>query len=158
MKAVFAIDPGPTQSAYVMWEENKISNHAKLDNEQIHDVVRRVVDINTSKEVVFAIEHMQCFGMPVGAEVFETAYFIGELRELIELAGFEWKKVMRSQVKMHHCHNMRAKDANIRAALIDKYGPPGVKKSPGVTYGLSGDMWSAFAIATYISETMGKEV
>jgi hypothetical protein len=42
---------------------------------------------------------------------------------------------------------MKAKDANIRQALIDKIGPQGTKKDPGPTYGISKDVWSALAIA-----------
>lgn len=155
MKAIFGIDPGPMESAYVMWDGGKITHCGKVNNTELYSYVRSVCNINASAEVRFAIEHMQCFGMAVGAEVFETAYFIGELRNMIECRGFNWVKVLRSQVKMHHCNSMRAKDSNIRAALIDKYGPPGTKKAPGVTYGLSGDMWSAFAIATYVAETEG---
>lgn len=60
--------------------------------------------------------------------------------------------VYRKDVKLHHCLSPRANDATIRQALIDKYGAPGTKSHPGLTYGLSQDMWSAFAIAAYYNE------
>jgi hypothetical protein len=41
----------------------------------------------------------------------------------------------------------RAKDQNIRQALIDRLGPPGTKKNPGPTYGVTSHMWSALAVA-----------
>ena len=42
-------------------------------------------------------------------------------------------RVKRSAVKLHQCGSNRAKDANVRQALIDKMGPPGTKKAPGPT-------------------------
>jgi hypothetical protein len=44
---------------------------------------------------------------------------------------------------------MRAKDANIRQALIDKLGAVGTKKAPGPLYGISGHLWAALAVADY---------
>jgi hypothetical protein len=57
--------------------------------------------------------------------------------------------VYRNAVKLHICGTPRAKDPNIRQALIDKYGAPGTKKNPGPTYGVSSHLWSALAIADY---------
>jgi len=55
-------------------------------------------------------------------------------------------------VKLHLTQTRRAKDANIRQALIDRYGPGkalavGLKATPGPLYGLTGDCWSALAVA-----------
>jgi hypothetical protein len=47
---------------------------------------------------------------------------------------------------------MRAKDPNVRQALLDKIGPVGTKKNPGPLYGVSGHGWSALAVAVYASE------
>jgi hypothetical protein len=45
------------------------------------------------------------------------------------------------------CHNARANDANIRQALIDRYGPPGTRLHPGLLYGVVRDIWAALALA-----------
>ena len=55
--------------------------------------------------------------------------------------------VYRQDVKQFLCHSARAKDGNIRQAIIDRLGPPGVKSAPGVTYGISKHLWSALAVA-----------
>ncbi|HET6477318.1 MAG TPA: hypothetical protein VFH93_14740 [Thermoleophilia bacterium] len=42
------------------------------------------------------------------------------------------------------------KDANIRQALLDRFGGPaavGRKAAPGPLYGIARDVWSALAIA-----------
>ena len=38
-----------------------------------------------------------------------------------------------------------------RKALIDKHGAPGTKNARGKTYGISGHLWSALAIADFVS-------
>jgi len=53
-------------------------------------------------------------------------------------------------VKMHLCGQARAKDANIRQALIDRFGGAaaiGRKAAPGPLYGISGDVWQALGLA-----------
>src|SRR5689334_20143266 len=68
-----------------------------------------------------AIEMIAAMGMAVGAEVFETCLWIGRFIELLGPARVTLIK--RHEVKMHLCANSRAKDANIRQALIDRFGP-----------------------------------
>ena len=44
---------------------------------------------------------------------------------------------------------MRAKDGNVRQALIDLIGEQGTKKNKGPTYGISSHSWAALAVAVY---------
>jgi hypothetical protein len=56
----------------------------------------------------------------------------------------------RRVVKLALCGDSRAKDANIRQALIDRFGGSaavGRKAAPGPLYGIHRDVWSALAIA-----------
>jgi hypothetical protein len=91
------------------------------------------------------IEMIASYGMPVGAEVFETCVYIGRLMEAF--GPDRCDRLTRIEVKSHVCHSARAKDGNIRQALIDRLGPPGTKRAPGGTYGISGDVWAALAVA-----------
>jgi hypothetical protein len=56
-------------------------------------------------------------------------------------------EVFRKEVKLHLCGTPRAKDANIRQALIDMIGPQGKKADPGPTYGVKSHGWAALAVA-----------
>ena len=145
---IFGIDPGPIQSAYAIWDGKFIRGSGIKNNRDL---------VLPSSNMTVAIEHLQCFGMAVGASVFETAYAIGEMRCACRQKGTLWLPVYRSEVKMHFCNSMRAKDANIRQALIDRLGPPGTKKNPGTTYGIHVDLWSALAIAVMTKDKEPKE-
>jgi hypothetical protein len=145
---ILAIDPGTTFSAYVLFdsESETILAKGKIHND---DLIPIVMD-TTAEEVV--VEHMACMGMSVGKEVFETAYWIGELRRICKDRDRCFVPIMRNQIKLHHCMSVRAKDPNIRQALIDRFGAVGTKKHPGPLYGVSADIWSALAIAVFESD------
>lgn len=143
---ILAIDPGTTESAYVSWCDNKLAAAEVLPNE----AMLNYLTCATPLWEVMAIEMVASYGMAVGKEVFETCVWIGRF---FERCTPDPSLIYRREVKLHHCGSPRAKDANVRQALIDKYGAPGTKRNPGLTYGLKSHLWQAFAIATYVSET-----
>ena len=80
-----------------------------------------------------------CYGMPVGKEVFDTCVWIGRfIQEAYEL-GIDCDYIYRKEEKMNLCNSMKAKDSNIRQALIDRFGTAGTKKNPGWFYGFKAD-------------------
>jgi len=97
------------------------------------------------------------YGMSVGKEVFETCYMIGRLMEVLRLSS-SIRRVYRQDVKLALCGSVRAKDSNIRQSLIDRLGPPGTKKAPGPTYGVSGHAWAALAVAWYAAQKKEMEL
>lgn len=144
MNSIMAIDPGPVQSAVVIWADR--ITHASIDvNEDLLCVLTSISGEGGS----IVIEMIASYGMPVGREVFETVFWIGQFYHAAKRAGANVQRVERLKVKQHLCHDSRAKDSNIRQALIDRFGEPGTKKNPGKTYGLKSDLWQAFALAVY---------
>ena len=75
------------------------------------------------------IEMIASYGMPVGKEVFDTCVWIGRFAEA---SGMPTNYIYRKDEKMNICHSKRAKDSNIRQALIDRFGVVGTKKNPRV--------------------------
>lgn len=153
---VLAIDPGPTESAYVVYDGTRPTEFDKISNEEM--LYR--CGLCWDSGVVLVIEQIAAMGMSVGAEVFETVFWSGRFAQA--WGGRRWDRVKRHAVKMHLCGNMRAKDPNIRTALIDRFGPGkelavGCKKKPGPLYKLSGDCWSALAVAVTWAETVAGE-
>jgi hypothetical protein len=151
---ILGIDPGSEQSALVFWDpaEERILAKAKDQNESI---LGRLGVFSEGARMV--IEMVACYGMPAGRDLFETAFWVGRFIQAAEQAGMPWHKVYRKDVKLFFCQSMRAKDSNIRQALIDRFGPPGTKKAPGRLYGVKSDEWAALALAVFFSETRGKD-
>ena len=142
--SILAIDPGPVRSAYVVWDGERIRVHGMWDNDDMLAIVR------TSGASRLAIEMVASYGMPVGREVVETVLWAGRFYQAwVESISIRPDPVLvyRLQVKQHLCNDSRAKDGNIRQALIDRLGAPGTKKAPGVTYGIKADEWAALAVA-----------
>jgi len=105
------------------------------------------------------LEKVACYGMAVGETIFETVFWSGRfIQKLIDLKSewgeeVHWDRIERREVKLHLCGTMKAKDANIRQALIDRFGEPGKKKSQGVLYGIKADQWAALAVGVTYAET-----
>lgn len=153
---ILAIDPGNVESAYVILDERKeIIEKGKLFNQQMLELVTHYACLlsGPTKIDVTVVEMVASYGMAVGKEVFETVFWIGRFYQAFAERGNRCERMYRMQVKMHLCNDSRAKDGNIRQALIDKLGPPGTKKSPGPTFGVSADIWAALAIAVTFLES-----
>ena len=156
-----AIDPGPERSAwlaYVSGDGDEIIGFGIESNPEVLSRIRRFVGgmmFPGASRVV--IEKIESFGMAVGAEVFETVFWSGRFAQAADPMPVE--RVTRRAVKLHLCGSSRAKDANIRAALLDRYGPGkekavGTKANPGPLYGISKDVWSALAVAVTAADTL----
>jgi hypothetical protein len=146
---IIAIDPGNTQSAWCELIEGKPAASSKDLN---HAVLARLRNEGSPAADLLAIEMIASYGMAVGREVFDTCLWVGRFLEAWASRGGAVQLVYRREVKLFHCGSARATDSNIRAALIDRYGPGrelavGTKRAPGPLYGLKGDTWSAFAVA-----------
>lgn len=139
---ILGLDPGPEQSALVVLDRSLIVNAWQQPNDFI---LERVYGLRHElPDAVLVIEQIASYGMPVGAEVFETVFWSGRFAEAFGMHRVH--RIKRLDVKMHLCHDSRAKDGNIRQALIDRFGPAGTRANPGVLYGISKDLWAALAV------------
>jgi hypothetical protein len=150
---VLAIDPGPVQSAWLVYnaETSGIRGFGLIPNDQLRGQLDALsLDVGT-----VAIEQIESFGMAVGREIFETVWWAGRFAEVAYRHSCDVAQVTRRSVKVAICADTRAKDANIRQALLDRFGgarAQGTKRAPGPLYGISKDVWSALAIAVTWAE------
>ena len=145
------IDPGPVESAFVWWD-SAAEKVIRLESIPVFKLGSFEVKPLLCGVDFVSIEWIECFGMAVGQETFRTVAGIGWFASL--LSGFDrpLRLVPRRSVKMHLCNSMRAKDANVRQALIDRFGPVGTKKQPGKLYGVATHYWAALGVAVYSAD------
>ena len=154
MSYIFSIDPGNEQSAYCLLDHNlKPVKFGKVYNNEL----LTIMDCLKSRDydIDYAIEMIASYGMAVGKTVFDTCVWIGRF---IERCPLEPTYIYRKDEKMNLCNSMKAKDSNIRQALIDRFGVVGTKKNPGWFYGFKSDIWAAYAVGvTYHDMYIGKK-
>lgn len=144
--SVIGLDPGPESSAIVGFNGTDILLAGEYRNPEL---IRVLEDLRLNAGGMLAIEHVQSFGMPVGREVFDTVFWAGRFAQAW---GPNHSLVGRKTIKVHLCHAANAKDANVRAALFDRFGPGkaravGSKGLRGPLYGIKSHQLSALAVA-----------
>ncbi|WP_252237490.1 hypothetical protein [Clostridium sp. ZBS17] len=149
---ILAIDPGNIESGFVYLNDDlSIADKGKIDNKDLLECIESEdFDLNSH----IAIEMIASYGMPVGAEVFETCVWIGRyMQALKNHFNKKPKFIYRKDEKMNICQSMKANDATIKQALVDRFAKgqknygKGTKKEPGFFYGFKADIWAAYAVA-----------
>jgi len=146
---ILGIDPGPEESALVWIRGERIE---RVENASNHDVARIVKECGET----VAIEDFQPYGVRLGHESMATIKWVGIFAYL---AGERAVVIARPDVKQHLCNCRTAKDADVRDAIIHRYGctsktARGTKKEPGPLYSVSGHAWAALAVALVALDRM----
>ncbi len=152
---LLAIDPGSTHSAYVeLADDGTLKTGALLGFGKVENVemLKRCRGVLLQGMTV-VIEKIASYGMAVGEEVFETVFWSGRFAEAAQAEGARVVRIPRLEVKLQICRDSRAKDANIRQALIDRWGGKAATKKGGALHGVSKDVWAALAVGVTYQET-----
>lgn len=136
---VLGIDPGTTQSGYVLYD-GKVITAGVMENSELLQIVR------DDRSDMLAIENIVSYGNVVGAETFQTCRWIGRFQEAWTCPD-EVHLVKRADVKKALGLPGSAKDKDVNAALLAQVGPKGTKKAPGPTYGVTSHAWAALGVA-----------
>jgi hypothetical protein len=146
---IFAVDAGTTESGYCIVDSDtyKPIFFGKIDNEE---VLRYVLE---GCYDVLVYEEFQSYGMSVGKSTITSITWNGRFIQAAASLGKPFYPIYRSEEKITICGTMKAKDANIRQALIDRFAEfdfkqgKGTKNNKDFFYGFAKDSWSAFGIA-----------
>jgi hypothetical protein len=153
---LYAVDPGTEQSALVILQDDRVEGTIYRNDDLLSHLGGPYWDGH------LVVEQIESYGMPVGREVFETVFWSGRFVEAWRQKvyngqpwahGRTWSLLPRKTVKMTLCGSPRAKDANIRQALIDRYGGPAVTRKGGRLAGIKSHCWAALALAVTYQET-----
>jgi hypothetical protein len=156
MNLILAIDPGTTESGWVLYDGSRVVESGVKTNAAMLGYLSLVP---REHEMRLAIEMIASYGMPVGKEVFETCVWIGRFKQAWHSPDAV-QLVYRKDVKLHLCGTTKAKDPNVRQALIDLFAPTGggktpqigTKSQPGPLYGVSSHAWPALGVAITVSD------
>jgi len=160
---ILGIDPGDEESAWATYD-TETKKPLRTCKESNSVLLKRMCEHSADAEAGFgaavnhmAVEMIASYGMPVGESVFNTCVWIGRfIQAWVEHGalhrGCSYEQLVRKDVKMLLCGSTKAKDSNIRQAIMDRYGSTreraiGKKKTPGPLYGISKDMWAALGVA-----------
>lgn len=159
MALLLAIDPGPVVSGWVLFDLETKTVQESGSASPTKDVVS-MCEMGASPGGrdfdAVACEMIGCYGMAVGKEVFETCLQIGRICHAREMQGASAHLITRMQVKTNLCNSARAKDPNVRQALLDRFGEVGTKKTPGPLFGVSSHAWAALGVAAYYLDIIHK--
>ncbi len=114
---LLAIDAGRDQSAWVVLDGLAIKRFGIDDNRVLCEHILPSVLIGVPH---MAIERMEARGMPTANDELRTCEVIGRIMQAWEPKP--WTGIYRREVKMAMCGYARARDSNIRQALIDRWG------------------------------------
>lgn len=152
MSAILAIDPGTTESGWCTTMGAEVGPSGVMPNdEMLAFLARPHFEINGYR---LALEMIASYGMPVAREVFETCLWIGRFQQAWHSPA-DVRLIYRKDVKLHLCGTTKAKDGNVRQALIDLFPSTGggktpqigIKAKPGPLFGVSTHAWPALGVA-----------
>ncbi|HEY3220317.1 MAG TPA: hypothetical protein VGJ80_06275 [Gemmatimonadales bacterium] len=150
---LFAVDPGTEQSALLVYDllTARIRESDTLPNDQV------LLQLTGGPCGVLVVEQIESYGMAVGAETFRTVWWAGRFHQAWPGPAYQ---LPRRAVKLHLCHSVRATDANVRQAILDRFSgglgkavAVGTKAQRGPLYGLKGHEYAALAVALTWADT-----
>lgn len=149
---IFGIDPGTTQSAWVLYElnENRLVEFGVDNNRKVLGEIYWCADVGMADHLV--IEQIKSYGMVIGDSLLETCLWSGRFIEAwcsLALESRSWL-LPRKSVVTQICGDPRGKDKNVRQALLDRFGGRekaiGTKACPGPLFGVKRDIWASLAL------------
>lgn len=149
---LIAIDPGTVQSAWLAFDTTAArpvpGYFGIVPNAELLEMARHWRNWNGPTIGAVVIEQVVSYGMPIGETTIETVHWAGRFAEAAYSTPVY--RIPRLAVRLALCHSTRAKDPNVRAALLDRFGGDsaiGRKASPGPLHGFVKDLWQALGVA-----------
>lgn len=161
MTTILSIDPGPTESGWLILEDGQPHPFGIYPNDQLLECLRR----RGFAAFLQGIDHVAIetieprYGLQMGWETLDTARWIGRFQEAI--TPIDGALLRRSEVLKHlgvvtspkKGEKRVSADAGVRQALIDRFGGIQTTRKGGPLFGISRHVWAALAVAvTYADQ------
>ena len=151
---ILAIDPGTTQSAWVLLDGSRILGAAIEDNAEVLALLRAwhspASDVSPLSAV--AIERIEPrYGLRMGWETIQTCELVGALTEAAR--PLPVALLRRSAILPHLGVAARGSaDPGVRAALMDRWGGVQSVRKGGPLAGIKTHLWAALSVAVSFVE------
>lgn len=169
MRLCLGIDPGNERSAFVWWDGSRVfvASDAVPNGTLAQDALA-TIPVGIS-DMMVAVELPSMRGGKVYQELAMTSFWAGRFVEAFEreCTGFTVRTVFPFEHMNHVAGRPAAKDAQLKACLIERFGPvsstgleqklgksgqplkPTKKVVPGPLFGVTGHCWSALSTAVF---------
>jgi hypothetical protein len=149
MSLTYSVDPGTLQSALVVVRDGGPFGVEVLESKTILNGILISELMHATQPAELVIERFAALGMAIGEDSIETILWSGRFYEAWgDTSTRYW--LTRRAVKLHLCGTLQSKDANVAAAVRDRFGgaaSKGTKRAPGPLYGVKGHELQALAVA-----------
>lgn len=127
MSKVLALDPGNVFSGWSIIDRDSLKP-LQFNKTENRELARMIISDELEFDE-FVTERVRSYGMAVGREVFMTCEWTGRFVQLALGRGVPVSYIHRKDEKMHICGDSRAKDANLRRALIERFAQHDLKNA-----------------------------
>jgi hypothetical protein len=156
---ILALDVGTEQSGYCLMsgENYRPLEFGKMDNLELLNAV----ELWLYDALVY--EEFQSYGMPIGKSTITSITWNGRYIQCAWSRGLPYYPIYRVEEKLNLCGTTKAKDANLRQAMIDRFATfdfkngKGTKSNQDWFYGFSKDAWTAAIIGVTFIDKYRKE-
>ncbi len=173
-RKVLAIDPGTLQSAFVILGSRSegIYDSGLIPNTELVEYIKLAKRSHSADHLV--VEMLKSYGMVMGDTCLMTCLWVGRFIQAWDSPS-NYSTMHRKGIVTELCGSPRAKDKNVRQALIDRYALKldlsaaskanlgknpsiGTKQNPGPLYGFKTDMWAALGVAIAYNSIARREI
>ena len=143
---VLGIDPGPYDSAYVIWDGERVSERKYLTNA----VLLQRLSGNGYDQI--AIERVRGYARQAGNDLTETSEWVGRFD-----GEFKARLIPNALVRGHHCGTAAATCAAVKNALKDRFPGLADKTKANPMRGANEHEWDALAVAVTAHDQIERE-
>jgi hypothetical protein len=157
---ILAIDPGETESHFVIWDTTQVKKAWSGDNEDLLRILRDYTKDYLYPDLFIAVEGYNPRGQRLGHNALSTIEWYTRFFQCVRETSprLPCSIVRRAEVWKHITgKGSGVGDSEIMHTLIDRFGDKPTKKRPNKVYGdikLRGDQWQAFALAVTVADRL----
>lgn len=142
---IFAIDPGSTESGWVVFDTQKreVLHSGNHENERVKQLMHSLG--KTGSASLLLCERPELIGQQIWHQILDTCMWVGKFTESWNGEHILYKRNDVKRTLLGRI-NVPNSDGAVRQYCLNHFGEPGTKKNPGPTYGVTKHAWQALGL------------